>query len=137
MKLPYILLADDDPDHSDMFFSVFEKQVAYARIAVRKDTQSVLAFLSDCGWKDLPDMIVFNFSDEKNNVPDCLRELLMHDRYHPIPKVVLMADHNFDMREQCEMLGIRQFLTRAENVFDLEKNMRNIDAFLQEELQLH
>jgi CheY-like chemotaxis protein len=136
MKLPYVLLADSDVDHRNSFLTVFEKQVAYATVTTMDDAQSLLSYLSGCNWKDLPSMIILNYYLPDMTAPDLMRELLPDTRYLNIPKLILIPAADPKLVEECRILGVRHFLQLAGSVFDLEDNMRKIDAILKGELHL-
>lgn len=136
MKLPYILLADDNPDHRKSFVTVFEEQVAYAAVSIVDSGQSLLSFLSGCGWKDLPNLIVLNYQLADMTAANVMRELLLDSRYLTIPKLVLLPAWNDKHQAECRMLGVKHFLLRAENLFDFEHNVHKIDDLLKAELSI-
>lgn len=134
MKLPYILLAEEDADQRALFTTVFGKQIAYATVSVVEDGKSLLDYLSKCGWKDLPDLIVLNSHSTDMAASDILREMLMDTRYLGISKIVLMTTEDIKAMEECKMLGVKYFLKKAEDVFELESTVRNIDTILKAQL---
>jgi CheY-like chemotaxis protein len=136
LKLPYILLADDDSGRRDSFITVFEKHVPYAAILTVNDGQSFLSFLSGCGWKDLPSFIVLNYQLLHDTAPDLLRELLLDSRYLVIPKLIMMPTLTEKEIKECRMLGVKYFLRTAVDLFELEHNIRIIDNLLKTELNL-
>ena len=137
MKLPYVLLAEGDPEQSETFTTVFGKQIAYATVSVVEDGKSLLTFLSGCGWKDLPDLIIINTNLKDMTAPDILREMLLDTRYLSIPKIIRMAEEDVKIIEECRMLGVKHFLRKVESVFDFETNVRSIDNLLKAHLNFH
>jgi CheY-like chemotaxis protein len=136
VKLPYILLADDNLAHRNSFVTVFEKQVAYATVTAVDDGQSLLAYLAHCGWKDLPSLIILNYKLRDTIAPDLLRELLLDTRYMKIPKLIWSSTGALKEMEECRILGVRHFYRTPEGIFDLEDSVRKIDDLLQSELKL-
>lgn len=136
MKLPYILIADDNIERRNSFVTAFEKQVAYAAVSTVDDGQSLLSFLTDCGWKDLPSLLVLNYYLRDTTAPDLIRELLVNTRYLKFPKIVYTPAGDPKEINECRILGVRHFLTLPGNVFELENNIRRIDDLLKSELNL-
>src|SRR5215469_2080610 len=100
MKMPYILVADDDIEHRNSFATVFAKQVAYAEVSIVDDGQSLLSYLSGCDWKNLPNLILLNVQLSDMTAPNLLRELLLNSRYLRIPKLVWVP--GWDAKEMSE-----------------------------------
>lgn len=98
------------------------------------DGESLLTFLSGCGWKDLPSMIVLNVHLSAMTAPDVLRELLLNERYLRIPKLILVPALGTREVDECRILGVKHFLIKADSMLDIEENMRKIDDLLQAEL---
>ena len=136
VKLPYVLLADSDSAHRNSFVTVFEKQVAYATVSTVNDGRSLLSFLIDCGWKDLPSLIILNYRLQDMVAPDLLRELLLDTRYMKIPKMVWSSTAAQKELEECRILGIKHFVKTSDDIFELENNVRKIDGLLRSELRL-
>ena len=116
--------------------TVFEKQVAYAEVAMAEDGKSLLSFLSDCDWKNLPSLILLNMSLSDMTAPNLLRELLLNTRYMQIPKLIWVPGWDAKEMSECRMLGIKHFLKRADSVFEIENNVHVIDNLLKAELSL-
>lgn len=136
VKLPYLLLADDNIAHRNSFVTVFEKQVAYATVTAVDDGSSLLAFLTHCGWRDLPSMIILNYQLRDTTAPDLLRELLLDTRYMKIPKLIWSSTGAQKEMEECRILGVKHFYKTPDDIFELETNVRKIDDILQAELRL-
>jgi CheY-like chemotaxis protein len=136
VKLPYVLLADDDLAHNNSFVTVFEKQVAYATVSTVEDGQSLLSFLAHCGWKDLPSLIVLSYRLRDMEAPDLLRELLLDTRYMKIPKMVWSSTGAQKELEECRILGVKHFFRTPNDIFELENSIRKIDELLRAELTL-
>jgi CheY-like chemotaxis protein len=136
VKLPYLLLADDNIAHRNSFVTVFEKQIAYATVSAVDDGSSLLAFLAHCGWRDLPSLIILNYQLRDTTAPDLLRELLLDTRYMKIPKVVRTRTGDAKEVSECRILGVKYFLPISDDLFELENNVRRIDELLKAELHL-
>ncbi len=134
LKLPYLLLAEPDTDRRNSFITVFEKHVAYATVSTADNGQSLLSFLSGCGWKDLPSLIILNYELPDMAATDILRELLLDTRYMNIPKIVRTPTTEERDTEECRMLGIKHFLKFPEDIFEFESEVRIVDRLLKTEL---
>lgn len=136
VKLPYILLADNNIEHRNSFMTAFDKQIAYATVSVVDDGQSLLSFLAHCGWRDLPSLIILTYKLVDTTAPDLLRELLLDTRYMNIPKLIWSSTGTVKEMEECRILGVKHFYKTPEGIFELENNVRKIDDLLQAELKL-
>lgn len=136
MKLPYVLLADSDSARRNSFVTVFEKQVAYATVSTAEDGRSLLSFLVDCGWKDLPSLIIVNYRLQDMIAPDLLRELLLDTRYMKIPKMIWSRTGAQKELEECRILGVKHFFKTSDDLFEMENHVRKIDSLLRSELKL-
>jgi hypothetical protein len=136
VKLPYVLLADSDSARRNSFVTVFEKQVAYATVSTAEDGRSLLSFLVDCGWKDLPSLIIVNYRLQDMIAPDLLRELLLDTRYMKIPKMIWSRTGAQKELEECRILGVKHFFKTSDDLFEMENHVRKIDSLLRSELKL-
>lgn len=136
MKLPYLLLADDNIEHRNSFITVFDKQIAYATVSAVDDGQSLLHFLAHCGWRDLPSLIILNYQLRDSSAPDLLRELLLDTRYMKIPKLIWSSTGTAKEMEECRILGVKHFYKTPDGIFELETHVRQIDDILKAELHL-
>jgi CheY-like chemotaxis protein len=136
LKLPYLLLADADPDRRDSFIAVFENHVAYATVSIVDDGQSLLSFLAGCGWKDLPSLIILNYQLPDMTAPNILRELLTDPRYLSIPKLIWIPTSEKKEIEECRILGVKHFLKFPVDKFEFESEVRIFDGLLKTELNL-
>jgi CheY-like chemotaxis protein len=134
--LPYLLLADDDPEVRDSFVEEFEKHVAYATIKTVDDGQALLTFLANRSWKDLPSMILISYHLPDHVAPDIIRELLLNSRYLGIPKLVWSQTGQTKEMDECRMLGVKHYFKKPSGVFESQAVIRQIDRLLRGELSL-
>jgi DNA-binding response OmpR family regulator len=134
--LPYIVLADDDPDDRSCFVKEFEKQVAYATTKTVDDGQSLLTFLDNRSWKDLPSMILLSYHLPDQIAPDVIREMLLNPRYLGIPKLVWSRTGQPREMDECRILGVKYYFRKPNGVFEFEAIIRQIDHLLRVELSL-
>ena len=134
--LPYILLADQDPNACDSFVEELDKRIAYASVQTVEDGQELLSFLASRTWKDLPSMILVNYELPDSKAPDLLRELLTDTRYLGIPKLVWSGTGHKKEIDECRMLGVKRYLQKPNGVFEIEDVVRQIDDILKAELSI-
>lgn len=134
--LPYILLADPDPNACDSFVQELDKKIAYASVQTVEDGQKFLTFLANRSWKDLPSMILVNYELPDAKAPDLLRELLTDPRYLNIPKLVWSPTGQKREIDECRMLGVKRYLNKPSGVFEIEAVVRQIDDILKAELNI-
>jgi hypothetical protein len=137
LKLPYILIADEDIDHRNSFATVFEKHVPYANISTIDDLFMLPGFLSEHVDEGLPDLILLNIDPSASGVPDLMRESLLHPLSRAIPKIVWIPGMNggetlMNGGETLDVLlpGVTLFLKWETDLFDLENSVREVDALL-------
>ena len=136
MKLPYILIADEDADHRNSFATIFEKHIAYATVSTIDDPQLLISFLSGCAGGDLPDLIMLNMLLRDPMGNDLIHESLLHPSFLGIPKVVWVPRMNEEGAEDCGLPGVRHFLKRETDMFELENSVREVDLLLRSTLNL-
>ena len=132
--LPYILLADPESGVCNSFVEELDKHVAYAAVQTVEDGQALLTFLANRNWKDLPSMILVNYDLPDAKAPDLLRELLTDTRYLSIPKLVWSQTGERKEMEECKLLGVKLYLQKPSDVFELEHIIHQIDDILKAEL---
>ncbi len=130
MKLPYILIADEDIDHRNSFATVFEKHVPYATISTIDDLLLLPGFLSEHVDEGLPDLILLNIDPSASGVPDLMRESLLHPLSRAIPKIVWIPGMNGGETLDGLLPGVTLFLKWETDLFDLENSVREVDALL-------
>lgn len=134
--LPYILLADADARTCDSFAAELDRRIAYATVCTVEDGQSFLGFLAKRSWKDLPSMILVNYDLPDTKAPDLLRELLTDERYLTIPKLVWGPDGLKREKDECLVLGVKQYLQKPDDSVALGNIVRQIDTMMKAELQI-
>lgn len=136
MKLPYILIADEDVDHRNSFANVFEKHIAYATVSTIDDPQLLISFLSGCAGEDLPDLILLNLLFADRTSQELVHESLLHPLFLDIPKVVWLSRIDAEEARDGDLPGVQHFLKRETDIFELENNVREIDVLLRSALDL-
>jgi CheY-like chemotaxis protein len=134
--LPYILLGDNNLNDTTTFEQELEKQVAYAAVKTVEDGLTLLEFLNNRSWKELPSMILINYDLPGMKASDILRELLEDTRYADIPKLVWGPSADGEEVAKCKQLGASLYLKKPGAAFELEGVVRQIDTILKSELSI-
>ena len=132
--LPYILLAEDDPEDRSSFVSDFEKQIVFATVETVSDGQQLLDFLSRCRWDKLPSIILIDYRIPIFTAPEILRELSADSRYSSIPKYVWSAALLSEEIDKCKQLGASSYFQKPSGPSELEDFVRQIGELLNAEL---
>jgi hypothetical protein len=116
--------------------TIFEKHIAYATVSTIDDPLLLISFLSGCAGEDLPDLILLNMllPDPMGN--NSIHESLLHPQFLAIPKVVWVPRMNEEGTKDCGLPGVRHFLKRETDMFELENNVREVDVLLRSTLNL-
>jgi CheY-like chemotaxis protein len=135
--LPYILLAEDDPDDRISFVNDFEKQIVFAAVETVNDGQALLDFLSNCRWDKLPSIILIDYKIPCLTAPEILRELSADSRYSNIPKFIWSAAELSKEIDECKQLGASYYFQKPSGPGELEDLIRQMGELLNAELNNH
>src|SRR6185312_10841528 len=103
-QLPYILIADDDPDDLLIFEETFNLAYSHIRVVSVHDGDEVLAYLR-AREDALPELIILDYNMPRVSGAECLRKLAAAPPYRAIPKVVWTTSHRELEIEKCLSLG--------------------------------
>lgn len=103
-ELPYILIADDDPDDLQIFEEAFNLAYSHIRVVSVHDGDDVLTYLG--AHEDaLPELIILDYNMPRVSGAECLWKLAATPRYGSIPKVVWTTSHRELEIGKCIALG--------------------------------
>jgi CheY-like chemotaxis protein len=132
--LPYILLAEDDPDDRDLLTGELERQNIFVIVRIVNDGAELLSFLADCTSNDLPALILLDYNMPKLTAADVLKELSNRSRYKAIPKWVWSAsDRALDI-EESHQSGAPNYFVKPQTSAELEAIVRKIEGILLRQL---
>lgn len=134
--LPYILLAEDDPEDRSSFVNDFEKQIVFATVETVSDGQQLLDFLARCRWDKLPSIILIDYKIPFLTAPEILRQLSADARYSNIPKYVWSGALLSEEIDRCKQLGASSFFEKPAGPRELEDFVRQIGELLNAELSV-
>src|ERR1700742_4210714 len=93
-KVPYILVADDDPEDQEMLAERFRRRNPSAKVKLLANGYEVLNFLSACAQDELPQLIVTDYKMPGLTGAELILSLQRNTRSHHIPKIVWSTSNN-------------------------------------------
>src|SRR5689334_13305638 len=107
-----ILITDDD--HEDL--ELIEEAILNANPGVElqkfTDARTALAFLNSMGDKDLPCLIILDYSMPELNGSEMLFYIKQNVRYNQIPKIVLSTSNSPLHIHECISNGATEYLVK-------------------------
>jgi CheY-like chemotaxis protein len=117
--LPYILLADDDPDDREALIQPFVQQNPNVRVVVMGDGQELLNFLGDCPGDALPALILMDYKMPILTAAEVLEELAEDDRYTEIPKLIWSTSNRAEYVDRCLRYGATAYFAKPSSLVEL------------------
>src|SRR5579872_2166870 len=110
-QMPYVLIADDDPD--DLLILSDGLREAYREVAIETvaDGDEVLAWLASHPGQ-LPLLIILDYKMPRLSGADVLRQMSGNDRYKGIPVVVWTTSGREDEMQECLQLGAERLFVK-------------------------
>jgi CheY-like chemotaxis protein len=117
--LPYILLADDDPDDREALIQPFVQQNPNVRVIGMGDGQELLNFLGSCPGDALPVLILMDYKMPILTAAEVLEILVGDDRYSEIPKLVWSTSDRAEYVDRCLQHGATAYFTKPSSLAEL------------------
>jgi CheY-like chemotaxis protein len=117
--LPYILLADDDPDDREALIHPFVQQNPNVRVVVMGDGQELLHFLERCPVDALPALILMDYKMPILTAAEVLEKLAGDDRYTEIPKLVWSTSDRAEYVDRCMRHGAVAYFAKPSSLAEL------------------
>lgn len=133
--LPYILLADDDPDDVITFLQAFSEVNHHATVQTVTDGKELIEFLDVCGPDELPALILIDYKMPVVSGPEVLQRLAYHSEYAHIPKVVWSTSERSQDIENCVRLGAAGYFLKPASSSELDELIQKIELIYAAQLQ--
>ena len=117
--LPYILLADDDPDDREALIHPFVQQNPNVRVVVMGDGEELLTFLENCPGDALPVLILMDYKMPILTAAEVLEKLAGDDRYTEIPKLVWSTSDRAEYVDRCMRYGATAYFAKPSSLAEL------------------
>ena len=119
-------MIDDDPDDASFFQDALADLSPATNFSHIQDGERAIEFLVQSSRDQYPDIIFMDISMPTMNGWDCLREIKRIIQHHRIP-IVMFSTMNFKMQElNPSDVGAAAFLTKADSMGGLKKNLTNL-----------
>jgi len=118
IHIPYLLLADDDPDDRYLFLEAFRHQNPGILVEQVDGGMAALEYLKEAA--DLPVALVLDYQMPDLSGPEVLQQLAINDRYMHIVKII-WSNSQPDMKiEECKRLGADHYIKKPANDIELD-----------------
>jgi CheY-like chemotaxis protein len=134
-ELPYILLADDDPDDLNIFLQAFSEIDPHASVHTVIDGQELIEFLEGRDPDELPLLIVLDYKMPIVSGPEVLQRLASSPEYAHIPKVVWSTSERSQDIENCIRLGATGYFLKPASSIELDELIQKIELIYSAQLQ--
>jgi CheY-like chemotaxis protein len=118
-KIPYILIADDDPEDQEMIIDLLRERLPDAGIKSVHDGREVMDWLSDCAGDELPGLMLLDYKMPGMTGADVLRATEQDPSYKLIPKVIWSTSGNPDYIGICMRHGALQYFVKPNDLAGL------------------
>lgn len=129
-ELPYILLAEDDPDDRDLFCAGMQRFYPQVGIHTFQDGDEMLEFLDNCTWLALPACILIDFKMPRLTAPQVLQATGAGTRYAHIPKIVWSTSERQKDIDECLNLGAIRFAIKPDTGDKLDELINSLETWL-------
>jgi CheY-like chemotaxis protein len=134
-ELPYILIADDDPDDLNAFIQAFSERDPHVIVHFVTDGQEVIEFLAGCVPGELPSLILLDYKMPVVTGPEVLKKLSTHPEHAHIPKVIWSTSERSQDIENCVRLGAAGYFLKPASSFELNELVQKIELIYSAQLQ--
>ncbi len=133
--LPYILIADDDPDDLNIFLQALSKRDPHVSVHFVTDGQKVIEFLECCLPDELPSLILLDYKMPILSGPEVLQKLSTHPDYAHLPKVIWSTSERSQDIENCVRLGAAGYFVKPASSNELDELIQKIELIYSAQLQ--
>lgn len=130
-QLPYILLADDDPDDREALIQPFIRLNPGARVQCANDGRQLLDFLERCPAGELPVLILMDYKMPFLTAAEILERLAGDKRYADVLKLVWSTSNRAEYVDRCVGNGASHYFAKPNTVSELEKIVDRITRVYQ------
>ena len=132
--LPYLLLADDDPDDRETFLEAFARLHPLASVQTVNDGKELFEVLDGHTNGELPILILLDYKMPLVAGPEVLKRLADHPIYAQIPTVVWSSSERSKDIQECHRLGASAYLKKPATAREMDQIIHQIDTILTKQL---
>ena len=134
-ELPYVLLADDDPDDVAAFTQAFSEVNPHSCVEAVSDGQELFEYLDGCNPDELPSLIVLDYKMPLISGPEVLQRLSSMLGHAHIPVVVWSTSGRSQDIDNCVRLGASGYFPKPASSTELHELIHKIDLIFSSQLQ--
>ena len=128
--IPYVLLAEDDPDDRDFFCEGMRRLYPHINARTFPDGEELLEFLTQCAIPDLPACILLDYRMPRLNAPEVLLAIGAASRFGHIPKIVWSTSERKKDMDECLNLGAVRFVVKPATDRQLDDLLKSLDRWI-------
>jgi CheY-like chemotaxis protein len=130
-NVPYILLADDDPDDQELLTLALLKEIPDVVVESVTNGDQVLTWLEACSPVDLPALIVLDYKMPVFTAPEVLQRLAANYLYAGISTFVWSTSGRTEDIDHCIKFGAAAYFTKPNTDLELTGIIQNIAQAIQ------
>jgi two-component response regulator ARR-A family len=134
-ELPYILIADDDPDDLNIFLQAFSERDPDVSVHTLTDGQEVIEYLDACDPDGLPSLILLDYKMPIISAPEVLKTLSTNPKLAHIPKIVWSTSERSQDIENCVRFGAAGYFLKPASSHELDEIIQKIELIYSAQLQ--
>jgi DNA-binding response OmpR family regulator len=117
MDLPYILLAEDDPNDEERLRKAFLLANPELDIVPVSDGPTLMAYLNECA--ELPALLLIDYDLPLMNAEKVLEEMFHKGQYRQVLKFVWSSSDNEEYSARCKKLGALNYFHKPSTPHEL------------------
>jgi CheY-like chemotaxis protein len=130
MAMPYLLLAEDDPDDVDVLREALAQKRPEVEILCVTDGETLIRYLDNCPSDAFPSLILLDYNLPLMTADRILDELSRKARYGDIPKLVWSTADKAIFVHRCIERGALQYLFKPAAISELDSLVEKVSLVL-------
>jgi len=128
IHIPYLLLADDDPDDRSFFADAFRQQNQGFLVEQVGGGVAALEYLKEAVI--LPVVLLLDYQMPDLSGPEVLQQLAIDSRYTHIVKIMWSNSHPDMTTKECKRLGADHYIRKPTSAIELNAIVRQVRDIL-------
>jgi CheY-like chemotaxis protein len=120
-KFVTIFMADDDPEDLELIQDALMKVDPSVIFTPFMSGNKLYEYLISCSDSDLPALIILDYNMPELNGAQVLAQLKLHNRFNPIPRVVLSTSNASIHANECIKNGAIDYFVKPDSMSEMEK----------------
>jgi CheY-like chemotaxis protein len=130
IDLPYVLVADDDPEDLDFFVAGMRRIYPAVNILRFENGEKLLTYLENPPITVFSLFILIDYKMPPLNAPAILEALESDQRYCQIPKIVWSTSERQKEKDECLALGAVCFKVKPITDRQLDEFIRSLECWI-------